>query len=49
MGCDISSDLREINAKECVGCRIWEPVCSFKHYGVIMMLWPKTSPPDGHG
>ncbi|HDL65320.1 MAG TPA: 4Fe-4S dicluster domain-containing protein [Proteobacteria bacterium] len=29
------SDLRKINAKECVGCRICELVCSLKHYGVI--------------
>jgi anaerobic carbon-monoxide dehydrogenase iron sulfur subunit len=29
------SDLRKINQKECVGCRICELVCSLKHYGVI--------------
>ena len=29
------SDLRKIKAKECVGCRICELVCSLKHYGVI--------------
>lgn len=29
------SDLRKIKAKECVGCRICELVCSLHHYGVI--------------
>ncbi len=29
------SDLRKINQKECVGCRICELVCSLKHYNLI--------------
>ena len=29
------SDLRKINTKDCVGCRICELVCSLHHYGVI--------------
>jgi carbon-monoxide dehydrogenase iron sulfur subunit len=29
------SDMRKINAKECVGCRICELVCSLRHYDVI--------------
>lgn len=29
------SDIRKIDAGECVGCRICELVCSLQHYGVI--------------